>query len=155
MNDQIGYSIHDASIPVAGPSTDKPKQLKPRPWWTASTKLTKIKKSLWYSIWKSCDKSRAGYVYITEKYRPEPGLEPRVSRLVHEYATTELSKPTQFCYLIFGCFLTTLDDSLIALYRMVYHPKPYCVCESAGVVQGVRAGTRGAAGTRSAAGKCM
>ena len=34
----------------------------------------------------------------TEKYRPEPGLEPRVSRLVHEHSTTELPKPTQFCH---------------------------------------------------------
>ena len=32
---------------------------------------------------------------ITEKYRPEPGLEPRVSRLTYECSTTELSKPIQ------------------------------------------------------------
>ena len=67
MNDQIVSSIHDASICVAGLSTDKPKQLKQRPWWTASTKLAKNRKSLWYSIWKSCDKPRAGYVYICYK----------------------------------------------------------------------------------------
>ena len=36
--------------------------------------------------------------FVTEKYRPEPGLEPRVSRLAHECLPTELSKPTQFCY---------------------------------------------------------
>ena len=46
MNDQIVSSIHDASICVAGPSTDKPKQLKQRPWWTASTKLAKNRKSI-------------------------------------------------------------------------------------------------------------
>ena len=42
-----------------------------------------------------------GAIHITEKYRPEPGLKPRVSRLTHEYSTTELSKPIQFCYLNF------------------------------------------------------
>ena len=67
MNDQIVSSIHDASICVARPSTDKAKQLKQRPWWTASTKLAKNRKSSWYSIWKSCDKPRAGYVYICYK----------------------------------------------------------------------------------------
>ena len=41
--------------------------MKQRPWWTASTKLAKNRKSLWYSIWKSCDKPRAGYVYICYK----------------------------------------------------------------------------------------
>ena len=28
---------------------------------------------------------------ITEKYRPEPGIEPRASRLTYERSTTELS----------------------------------------------------------------
>ena len=67
MNDQIVNSIRDASICVAGPSTNKQQHLKRRLWWTASTKLAKNRKSLWHSIWKSCDKSRAGYVYICYK----------------------------------------------------------------------------------------
>ena len=46
---------------------------------------------------------------ITEKYRPESGLEPRVSRLTYECSTTELSKPTQFCYSNLGFYLTTLS----------------------------------------------
>ena len=45
---------------------------------------------------------------MTEKYRPEPGLEPRVSTLVHEHATTEISRSTQFYYSNLGLFLTTL-----------------------------------------------
>ena len=66
---KIKFEVHNYdSICVAGPSsTDKPKQLKQRPWWTTSTKLAKNRKSLWYSIWKSCDKPRAGYVYICYK----------------------------------------------------------------------------------------
>ena len=47
-------------------------------------------------------------VYITEKYRPVPGLEPRASRLTYERATIELSRSIQFCYLSLGFFLMTL-----------------------------------------------
>ena len=49
---------------------------------------------------------------ITEKYRPEPGYEPRVSRFAHEHSTIELSRSIQFCYLNLGLFLITL-----VLYR--------------------------------------
>ena len=57
--------------------------------------------------------TKCNYYYqdmcITEKYRPEPGLEPRVSRLTYECSTTELPKPTQFCYSYLGFYLTTLS----------------------------------------------
>ena len=38
---------------------------------------------------------------MTEMYRPEPGLEPRVSRYPYERSTDWATKPTQFCSLNF------------------------------------------------------
>ena len=45
---------------------------------------------------------------ITEKYRPEQGLEALASRLTYERSTTELSISIQFCYLNLGFILNTL-----------------------------------------------
>ena len=49
------------------------------------------------------------YIY-NRKHKPEPGLEPRASRLTHEHSITELSKPTQFCYSNLVFILTTLGS---------------------------------------------
>ena len=35
------------------------------------------------------------YGYMTEKYRPEPDIEPRASCLAYERSTTELSRSIQ------------------------------------------------------------
>ena len=64
---------------------------------------------------------------ITQKYRPEPGLEPRVSRLAHEYSTTELSRSIQFCYLNFR-----VDSNYPSMQSATL--EPYRVCGDAGVV---------------------
>ena len=48
--------------------------------------------------------------YMTEKYKPEPGLEPRVSRLAHEHSTTELFKRIQLCYLIKGVLYSEMPE---------------------------------------------
>ena len=55
-------------------------------------------------------------MFITQKYRSEPGIEPQASRLTYERSTTELSRPIQFCYLNLGFILITLVS-----YRV-------CVC---------------------------
>ena len=60
---------------------------------------------------------------ITEKYRPEPGFEPQVSRFAHEHSTTELFRSIQFCYLNLGLFLIAL-----VLYRMKCHPRVVSGC---------------------------
>ena len=38
------------------------KTIKRNPWWTKSTNVTKNRKSMRYSIWKSCHKPRVGHV---------------------------------------------------------------------------------------------
>ena len=53
---------------------------------------------------------------ITEKYRPEPGLEPRVSRLTHEHSATRLPRPKQFCYLNLGFLLITLLSDRVCVW---------------------------------------
>ena len=46
--------------------------------------------------------------YMTEKHRPDPGIEIWASRLTYERSTTKLSRSTQSSYLNLGFFLITL-----------------------------------------------
>ena len=48
-------------------STEQTSKSRSTPWWTNSTQIAKNRKSLWYSIWSSCDKPRDGYVYVCYK----------------------------------------------------------------------------------------
>ena len=59
---------------------------------------------------------------ITEKYRPEPEIEPRASRLTYERSTIELSRSIQFHYLNLVFFLITL------LYRIACAGVRGCGC---------------------------
>ena len=45
---------------------------------------------------------------ITDKYRPEPGIEPWASRLTYDHPTTKISRSIHFCYLNLGFSLITL-----------------------------------------------
>ena len=49
-------------------STAKP-HFKRKLWWSESTKIAKNRKSLWYSIWSSCEKPREGHVYASICYK--------------------------------------------------------------------------------------
>ena len=44
---------------------------------------------------------------LTEKFKPEPGIEPRASRLMYKRSTTELSRSIHCRYLNLGFFLIT------------------------------------------------
>ena len=52
---------------------------------------------------------------IAENYRPEPGIEPRASRLMYERSTTELSRSYTFLLFKFGVLSN-------------YHIVSYLVC---------------------------
>ena len=68
--------------------------------------------------------------FITEKYRPEPGLEPRIFRLAHEHSTAELSRSIQFCHLNFRVHSNYPSNILYA----EYHPRAVSRVRGAGVV---------------------
>ena len=49
--------------PAASNSTATGGAIRRTPWWTASTKIAKSRKTFWYRIWNCNGKPRSGYLY--------------------------------------------------------------------------------------------
>ena len=67
LNRNVIECISKACSETVAPIKQDIGRAKRRPWWSASTKLSKNRKSLWYGIWVSCNKPREGYVYMCYK----------------------------------------------------------------------------------------
>ena len=68
--DAIESAIKDACEvvnPAASNSTVTGGATRRTPWWTASTKIAKSRKTFWYRIWNCNGKPRSGHVYDSYK----------------------------------------------------------------------------------------